>query len=177
MPLYKRTSAWENQSCTQKIVHIDELPLVYTQQRLQAMTYNLLHTPIHLPKTNQKTTHTSLHRHNRPQPLHRLNNLLRLLFRHPILHLLRRTLHKFLAVDQTQPQHALDLLDDFWLGGSLEGFESQGEKSLFLRCWGCFFFFGSGGGCWGCGTGGESAYWHVGDVEAGLVGKLVNMSV
>lgn len=138
----------------------------YTQLKLLAMKTH--------PHHSSPPTHPSLSIHNnhRPQPLHRLNNLLRLLLRHPLLHLLRRTLDKLLAVHQTQPQHALDLLDDFRFRGRVERLERQGEEGLFLRCGRGFFFFfdggagARGGGCWaGCG---EAAHGHVGDVEAGL---------
>lgn len=47
-------------------------------------------------------THPSLHLDHPTQRLQRLNDLLRLLLRHPLLHHLRRALHKLLAVHQTQ---------------------------------------------------------------------------
>ena len=113
-----------------------------------------------------------VHSNHPPNPLHHLNDLLRLLLRHPLLHLLRRALHKLLAVHQTQPQHALDLLDDLRLRPRVDRLQRECEQGLFLRGGRGFFLLFDGRGCWGGGsgaTGGEVADGHVGDVEAGLV--------
>lgn len=72
-------------------------------------------------QSNQVTT-KSITSNHRPQPLHRLNNLLALVLRHPFLHRLRRALDKFLAIHQTQPQHLLYFLYDLGLGAGVEGF-------------------------------------------------------
>lgn len=104
---------------------------------------------------------------NSPKPLHRLHNLLAVLLRHPLLHHLRRALNKLLAVHQTQAQHALDLLDDLRLGPGVERFQRQREERLFLGRGRGFFFLGRGRRGGRCG-GGETAHWHVGDIQAGL---------
>lgn len=134
-----------------------------------------------------QTTHTnpSIHRNNRPKPLHRLHDLLALLLGHRVLQHLGRALDELLAIHQAEAQHALDLLDDLGLGARVERLEREGEERLLLRRGGGFGFFfldggGAGrGGAGGGGGGGGEAHGHVGDVEAGLgggalVGGFVN---
>lgn len=107
-----------------------------------------------------------LHLHDTTQGLDRLHNLGALLLGHALLHHLGHALDELLAVDQTQAEHALDLLDDLGLGGRVEGGELQGEERLLLRRGSGFFFFdgGSGGGR----RGGWRCEGEVGDLKTGL---------
>lgn len=130
------------------------------------------------PSRAPTNTHTnpSIHRNNRPKPLHRLHDLLALLLGHRVLQHLGRALDELLAIHQAEAQHALDLLDDLGLGARVERLEREGEERLLLRRGGGFGFFfldggGAGrGGAGGGGGGGGEAHGHVGDVEAGLWG-------
>lgn len=112
-----------------------------------------------------------LHNHNCTQCLHGLNNLLRLLLRHALLHQLWRTLHKLLAVHQTQAQQALDLLDHLGLRARVERLKLQVEQCLLLFRRRGIFLLGRGFeltspwycSAWRCY---KAAHRHVGDVES-----------
>ena len=101
------------------------------------------------------------------QSLHGLNDLVSVLLGDVLLHHLWCTLDELLAVHQAESKHVLDLLDDLSLGGSLESLKLEGEESLLgggrssLRS--LFNSRGSSGG-----SGSETTYGHIGDVEFAL---------
>jgi hypothetical protein len=110
------------------------------------------------------------HNHDGAQGLERIHYLLRVLLRHALLHQLRRALDELLAVDETQVEQVLDLLNDLGLGAGLERLELDVEQRLLLLQGRCVFLLLDGGGrgrlrCTGGGEGGER---RVGDVQAGL---------
>ena len=113
----------------------------------------------------------SIHCDHAAQALHGVDDLLPVVLRHPLLHDLGRALDKLLTVDQAEPQHAFDLLDDLGLGGCVERGERQGEERFFLRGGRGFFLFSGRRGTAGStssGAGSKAADRHVGDVEASL---------
>lgn len=123
------------------------------------------------PRRPRQSNFHLLHNSLRPKTLQSLNNLLRLLLRHRLLHHLRYGLDKLLAVHQRQSKHVLNLLDHLGLGRGIERLQLQVKERLLSggRC--CLFFFGS----WCCGAWstatwgrGEAADREVGNVQAGL---------
>jgi hypothetical protein len=109
-----------------------------------------------------------LHDDNSTESLEGLDNLLALLLWYTLLHELRCALDKLLAVHQRKTQHALDLLDDLWLGGRLERLQLEVEQSLFLRGR-CGLLLLDGCCCLGGGRCCEATDGQIWDVEAGLV--------
>lgn len=100
-----------------------------------------------------------------------LDDLLRLLLGHRLLHHLGYRLNELLAVDEGKAEQTLDLLDNLSLGGSIHCLKLQVEKSLFLRGGSSLFFLSSGGSgstTTGTGSNGEATNGEVGDIQAGL---------
>lgn len=99
--------------------------------------------------------------------LHGSDDFLSVLLWNVLLHHLWCALDELLAIDQTEAEQALDLLDDLGLGGGIELLQLQGEQSLLGGGGSSVFglFSGRGGGG---SSSSEATNRHVRDVELAL---------
>lgn len=112
-----------------------------------------------------------LHDDGGAQLLHGGHDLLGLVLGDALLHHLGHRLDELLGVDKGQAEQVLDLLDHLGLGAGIECRQLDAEQRLLLcgrrRLIG--LFDRGGGSSW---RSGEATYGEIGDVEAGLWGKL-----